>query len=109
MKQMYDEEGYELLRSAGFTALEINRLSQMRRDYRESIPLDYARLQFVRWLVTTGRLTDQIAEEDASCVPQCQGCTASQLDQESLNSPGLQYPKDGHARNRHSLFSFLGG
>ncbi len=63
MKSTNDEESYNLLRSRGFTASEINRFSQMRRNYRESIPLDYARLQFVRWLVTTGRLTDQIVKE----------------------------------------------
>jgi len=63
MKSIDDEESYNLLRSRGFTVSEINRFTQMRREYRESIPLDYARLQFVRWLVTTGRLTDQIVKE----------------------------------------------
>jgi hypothetical protein len=67
MKQINDEEGYGLLRSVGFTELEIDRLSQLRRDYRISIPLDYARLQFVRWLVTTGRLTDhEVSQEEPS-------------------------------------------
>jgi len=65
MKQINDEEGYERLRIAGCTELEIKRLTQLRCNYRASIPLDAARLQFVRWLVTTGRLTDQGVSEDA--------------------------------------------
>jgi hypothetical protein len=71
MKQMNEEEGYEQLRRVGFTEGEINRLSQLRQDYRISIPLDHARLQFVRWLVTTGRLTDYYVSEDTSS-EQCQ-------------------------------------
>ena len=36
MKQINDEEAYDLLRSAGFTVLEINRLIQLRRCYTAS-------------------------------------------------------------------------
>jgi hypothetical protein len=36
MKQMNDEEAYELLCGAGFTVLEISRLIQLRRDYTAS-------------------------------------------------------------------------
>ncbi len=69
MNQMNDEEALELLRRAGFTVSQINRLMQLRRDYRASEPLDSARLQFIRWLVRTGRLTDQLPEEDVSSAP----------------------------------------
>lgn len=71
MKQTNDEEGYERLRIAGCTELEIKRLAQLRCNYRASIPLDAARLQFVRWLVTTGRLTDQDVSE-STAGEQCQ-------------------------------------
>ena len=67
MNQMNNEEALELLRRAGFTVPQINRIMQLRRDYRASEPLDYAHLQFIRWLVRTGRLTDQIAKEEAAC------------------------------------------
>src|SRR5215469_8456176 len=60
MMQINKEDDYELLRCVGFTEVEINRLLQLRQNYRISIPLDYARLRFVRWLVTTGRLTDEV-------------------------------------------------
>jgi hypothetical protein len=70
MKQMNDKEGYNLLCAAGFTTLEIHRLSQLRQGYRASeqdqAPLDYAHLRFIQWLVRTGRLTDQIVETHAS-------------------------------------------
>ncbi len=65
MNQMNYKEALEMLRRAGFTASEIDRLCRFRRDYAESemdqTPADLRRLEFVRWLVTTGRLTDQIA------------------------------------------------
>lgn len=65
MNQMNYKEALELLRKAGFTAPEIERLCRLRRDYVESemdqAPVDQRRLEFVRWLVVTGKLTDQIA------------------------------------------------
>jgi hypothetical protein len=65
MNQMNYKEALELLRRAGFTAPEIDRLCRLRRDYAESemdqAPVDQRRLEFVRWLVVTGKLTDQIA------------------------------------------------
>ena len=55
----------EVLHDAGFTTLEIARLHQLRRAYDENksshISPDQRRLEFVRWLVTTGRLSDQVA------------------------------------------------
>jgi hypothetical protein len=70
MKQTNEEKAVDVLRRAGFTVTQIDRLSQLRRSYATSesnlTSLDYARLRFVRWLVTTGRLTNQIAQQNAS-------------------------------------------
>ena len=59
------KERLEALRRAGFTTLEITRLYKFRRAYManelDQAPADLARLQFVRWLVVNGRLTDQLA------------------------------------------------
>jgi hypothetical protein len=63
-----DDMGYkedrEILRKAGFTEAEMNRLSKLRRNLAEDGKyqdlVDYRRLQFVRWLVNTGKLTDQL-------------------------------------------------
>ena len=58
----YEDEDMEKLRQAGFTERVIIRLRQMRRSYAQDemdqLPLDRCRLEFVRWLVTTGRLSD---------------------------------------------------
>jgi hypothetical protein len=73
MNQLNDLEAVDLLLRKGFTALETHRLILLRRTYRASeldeAPLDPARLEFARWLVMTGRLTDQIAEEKVSPAP----------------------------------------
>jgi hypothetical protein len=58
------KEDREILRKAGLTEAQLNRLSKLRRNlaeegkYQELI--DYRRLQFVRWLVTTGKITEQV-------------------------------------------------
>lgn len=55
----------EILRKGGFAEGEMSRLSQLRRDYHEREKLlaleEHRRLEFVRWLVHTGKLTEQIA------------------------------------------------
>lgn len=55
----------EILRKGGFADGEIQRLSKLRQDHTERAKLqervDQRRLEFVRWLVTNGRLSDQIA------------------------------------------------
>lgn len=55
----------EWLRRVGFAEAEVNRLFRVRRDYKENKRLqsiaDHRRLEFVRWLVAIGKLTDQIA------------------------------------------------
>jgi hypothetical protein len=61
---MGHKEDREMLRKAGITDDQINRLSKLRRNlaeegkYQELI--DYRRLQFVRWLVSTGKLSEQV-------------------------------------------------
>ena len=59
------KEDREILRKNGFAEIEMNRLSQLRRDRnereRQRILAAHRRLEFVRWLVSTGKLTDQIA------------------------------------------------
>lgn len=58
------KEDLERLRNEGFTELTIARLCQLRAKYghdeMDQPPLDKRRLEFARWLVATGRLTDQI-------------------------------------------------
>ncbi len=55
----------EILRKGGFADGEVQRLSKLRQDYTEREKLqertDQRRLEFVRWLVTNGRLSEQIA------------------------------------------------
>ena len=62
---MDHQETYDILYQAGFTASEIDRLEKLRREYSENkqnrMSETYRRLEFVRWLVTTGKLTEQIA------------------------------------------------
>jgi len=59
------QDNRDSLRKAGCTEDEMKRLDTLRRAYAVEGKLqefaDYRRLQFVRWLVTTGRLTDQLA------------------------------------------------
>ncbi len=65
MYQMDHEEALVMLRRLGFSAQEIDRLSRLRSRFAgkqemDQAPLDLRRLQFVRWLVETGKLTDQL-------------------------------------------------
>ena len=59
------KEDREILRKVGFAEAEMNRLIRLRRDHHEKERLlalaEHRRLEFVRWLVTIGKLTDQIA------------------------------------------------
>jgi len=65
MDHQETQETYDLLYQAGFTASEIDRLEKLRQEYAENkhdhMSETYRRLEFVRWLVTTGKLTEQIA------------------------------------------------
>ena len=66
MNVMTSQQAFQVLRRAGCVKAEIDRLYQLRRDYQtnelDQPPLDLCRLQFIRWLVATGRLTDQLPE-----------------------------------------------
>lgn len=59
------KDDYEMLRKIGFAEAEVKELSRLRRDYYEQLRLQAAveirRFEFVRWLVDTGKITDQIA------------------------------------------------
>ncbi len=59
------KEDREMLRKVGFAEAEVIRLSRLRKDYNERMRqealADHRRLEFVRWLVSIGKLTDQIA------------------------------------------------
>jgi hypothetical protein len=66
MNQMNHEQALVMLRRLGFSAQEIDRLSRLRRVYAKKSEMDQAaldlrHLEFVRWLVKTGKLTDQLA------------------------------------------------
>lgn len=56
------KESREGLLDVGLTPVQIERLSQFRRDYlekeRQQVLVELRRLEFMRWLVATGRLTD---------------------------------------------------
>ena len=65
MRQInFDKEAIDLLRRRGFTEREIARLYPLRRTYgedeRDQPALDRNHLEFARWLVITGRLTEQV-------------------------------------------------
>ena len=64
-KKMNYKEDFEALRRGGFTEHEIQQLIQLRRNQTElemsQTSAEYRRLAFVRWLVATGKLSDQIA------------------------------------------------
>lgn len=67
MRQITYQEALQTLRKAGFIGPEITRLYHLRRTYQTSemdqASLDLHRLEFVRWLVATGRLTDHLPDE----------------------------------------------
>jgi hypothetical protein len=64
MKMNY-KEALEALRRGWFTEHEIQQLTQLRRGRTElelsATSAEYQRLAFVRWLVATGKLSDQLA------------------------------------------------
>jgi hypothetical protein len=70
MKQITYQEAFQTLWQAGFAVAEINRLYHLRQTYQTSeldqAPLDVRRLEFICWLVSTGRLTEELPETRAS-------------------------------------------
>lgn len=59
------EDVNEILRAGGFGEIEVYRLTRLRQDRNEKEKVQKQafkrRLEFVRWLVSTGKLSDQIA------------------------------------------------
>jgi len=64
------KEDREILRKGGFAEVEMNRLSQLRKEHTERERLEsiaeHRRFEFVRWLVRIGKLTEEIAEQQIS-------------------------------------------
>ena len=62
---MGPKEDREILRKNGFAEHEVLQLSKLRTNYAEQAKretqADKRRLEFVRWLVSRGKLSDQIA------------------------------------------------
>jgi hypothetical protein len=62
---MNKEDNRNCLLTAGFTENQVEFLSKFRRKYVEKEQLriveEQRRLEFIRWLVTNGRLTDLVA------------------------------------------------
>jgi hypothetical protein len=60
----YDETELTRLLRQGFTERQITRFYRMRRQYAhdemDQPALDPRRLEFARWLIATGRLTERI-------------------------------------------------
>ena len=59
------KEDREILRKGGFAESEVKQLSQLRKLHIESERLrqlaEIRRMEFVRWLVDTGKISEQIA------------------------------------------------
>jgi hypothetical protein len=59
------KEDREILRKVGFAENEMNQLSKLRMMYTEQEKKQalvmHRRLEFARWLVAQGKITDQIA------------------------------------------------
>lgn len=59
------KEDRDMLRRVGFAEAEVMRLSKLRREYTEKEKVQAIaqrrRLEFARWLVASGKITDQLA------------------------------------------------
>ncbi len=59
------KEDRDILRKGGFAEGEVKQLSKLRKEHaekeRRNAAIEYRRLEFVRWLVHTGKLSEQIA------------------------------------------------
>jgi hypothetical protein len=58
------KQAYSLLHKAGCTFPEMGRLIRLRQTYQptemDQAALDYRHLEFIRWLVSQGKLTEQL-------------------------------------------------
>ncbi len=65
------KEAFQVLRRAGLTTPQIDRLCGFCRKYTASeldrAAIDRRHLEFVRWLVTNHRLSDQIDADSHAC------------------------------------------
>jgi len=66
---MNKQEAYEQLYRAGFTGTQIFWLLRLREQYvaeeaRRQEAVTFARLRFIRWLLRTGRLTEQTTRQE---------------------------------------------
>lgn len=61
---MESNRGYQRLLKLGFMPAQIECLRRLRDAYaeREQIMTEQRRLEFARWLVSTGRLTDEFTQ-----------------------------------------------
>lgn len=66
MYWMVNRKSDEALQQAGFNKWQIHRLYKLREEYQQEAhnpaALDLARLQFARWLVLNGKLTEQLSQ-----------------------------------------------
>jgi hypothetical protein len=64
------KEDHEILRRGGFAEVEMSRLSQLRKEHAERERLEsiaeHRRFEFIRWLVSIGKLNEEIAEQQIS-------------------------------------------
>ncbi|HEX4204942.1 MAG TPA: hypothetical protein VHZ51_12255 [Ktedonobacteraceae bacterium] len=62
---MERQDDRDMLRKNGFAEAEVLLLSKLRTDYAEKVKhqddVSNRRLEFIRWLVDTGKLSEQIA------------------------------------------------
>lgn len=62
----HEQTEHQLLRQAGWSEREIDRLAQWRQQYmpndqdQTALAPDEARLRFLRWLVQEGKLTEDV-------------------------------------------------
>jgi hypothetical protein len=63
---MNSKENLDILYEAGLSHTAIERLRKFRREHIEKDAVEQRRLAFVRWLVTTGRLSDSFSGSPAS-------------------------------------------
>jgi hypothetical protein len=71
MNHINYKEALQVLRRAGLTTTEVDRLCDFCRKHAASemdrAAIDQRHLEFVRWLVTTHRLSDQIDADSHTC------------------------------------------
>lgn len=67
---MDHKEAQSMLHKAGFTAQEIQKLTRLRQRHLQENPwltqAAHRRLEFVRWLVANGKLSDELFEAELS-------------------------------------------